>query len=188
MEKVAERLTEYLYDKNIIEETDYTLYQYGFQVGIELVLCLGCSLLIAFVTNTFICVTIFWLFFLSIRSYIGGIHMKKYLWCFVCSCLVSNGISLFNKIHVIPCRFSALLVILSSFYLLGVALMRFRQEENNRAENKYFLKKLVINLSFIILVVFLFLFISCFEYASQCAYTMLVIVISEISAKIVYRH
>ena len=72
--------------------------------------------------------------------------------------------------------------------MCGVTLFKFRLEECNQAENMYFLKKMVLHSTIIILVAFLWHMFSCQKYIYQCAYAMLIIVSSEIMDKMISRH
>ena len=47
MEWVAKRLTNYILAKQVIEEEDRLAYEYGFQTGLEKMICILVSLLIA---------------------------------------------------------------------------------------------------------------------------------------------
>lgn len=188
MERIACRLTEYLCKHSVINEDDYELYQFGLQSGIELLFCFGCSILIALAMDTVISVIIFWILFLCIRSYIGGIHLKKYCWCFLFSCFISNGIGLVNQNLIIPIGASIIIVIATAGYICVSAMFRLKSEENNRDANMYFLKKMSINIMLFMAVVYLLYVYSCNKYISLCAYTMIIIVISEFLAKIAEKH
>ena len=183
MERIAKKITKYLCNQKMIDEVDYELYKYGFQSGLELILCFAGSFLIAGLMGAHVNVLIFWMIFFAVRSYIGGIHLKKYSWCFAFSCLISNGISLVNKFFIIPVKLSSLIILGTSLYIIRKNLLKLRLEDN-KAENSYFLKRVVMHTFIIMLAVLILYSYSCFEYISQCAYTMLIIVISALSSKI----
>ena len=88
MEKIAVKLTELLIRKHIIESSMKDIYQYGFLCSLEI----GA----AFITSMLICLSmgmlkeglIFFAFFIPLRSYLGGVHLKKYWQCYLASCVI----------------------------------------------------------------------------------------------------
>lgn len=91
MEWVAKRLTNYILENAVIAEEDRAAYEYGFQIGLEQLLCILASLTAAFSMNRWWeCVLLLFVFFLQ-RAYVKGIHMKQYWSCFLVSCSVVTG-------------------------------------------------------------------------------------------------
>lgn len=94
MERLSIRIADLLLREQYISEERYSIYQYGMQVALEI----GCS----FISSILICCLwgkvvegmIFFAAFIPLRSYLGGIHMKSYWACFVCSCASLIGILL----------------------------------------------------------------------------------------------
>lgn len=92
MEKLSMKITDLLVRKNCIEQSMYSIYQYGTQMLLEI----GCS----FLTSILICGMcgmlveglIFFAVFIPLRSYLGGVHMKSYWACFLCSVTALVGI------------------------------------------------------------------------------------------------
>lgn len=185
MEKIAYLLTEYLCRHNAIENSEFELYEYGILSGIELVLCVGCSLLISLMMGTTVNVIIFWMIFFSIRSYMGGIHLKRYSYCFFFSCLVCNIVCLISNVWPMQYKYSFILVIVSVGTILWLAYIRWKNEKENLDENRYFLKKLLRNICIIILNMYFLYKLSYLKYVSQCAYTMLIIAVSALVAKVI---
>lgn len=86
MEWVAKRLTNYILAKQVITEENRAAYEYGFQTGLEQMLCIVVSLTVAACMNRmWECVLLLVVFFLQ-RAYVKGIHMKQYWSCFLLSC------------------------------------------------------------------------------------------------------
>lgn len=85
MDKIAEKLTDYILSKGEITEKEYAVYRYGFQSGLEQTLCILFSLCIAYTLNMiWTCIIFMAVFFLQ-RSYIKGIHLNSYTGCFALS-------------------------------------------------------------------------------------------------------
>ena len=76
MKKIANYLTDYICKKGIIKEEDYSIYNYGFQSGLELSFCLCICFIIAVIMGAFYEGFILWGIFLCVRSYAGGVHLK----------------------------------------------------------------------------------------------------------------
>lgn len=88
MDYISKKLTDYIVKKGVIKEEDYEIYHYGLQSGIEVILCILLSIIIATVLDVFLesCVVALVLF--SLRAYICGIHLKRYVSCLVWSTTV----------------------------------------------------------------------------------------------------
>ena len=97
MERVAEKLTNYIVSKGAISKADYELYKYGFQTGMEMLVCVATGLLVAVQMGMFGEGVLFFLLFFSLRSYVGGIHMDSFKACYLLSCIVQIGVLLFGK-------------------------------------------------------------------------------------------
>lgn len=88
MQKLAERLTEYILKQGIIEEEDFDIYKYGFQTGMELLFCVITSMIVAVCMGKgFECLLLILTFF-SLRGNMDGIHMKRFSSCYLLSCVV----------------------------------------------------------------------------------------------------
>ncbi|MDE5777975.1 MAG: accessory gene regulator B family protein [Lachnospiraceae bacterium] len=85
MEELANQLTNYILTKNVIKEEDYEIYRYGFQVGMELSLCISvCIIAAGYMRMLPECTLLMAVLFLQ-RAYVDGLHMKKFWSCFLLS-------------------------------------------------------------------------------------------------------
>lgn len=178
MERIAERITNYIYHSGAIEKDDYELYKYGFQSGLEMSFCVAICFLIAAVINSLYEEVLFWVLFFGIRSYAGGIHMKKYSSCIICSCLVNTGILLLNKYFIIQKDMAFFLILLFFLFILTASFREFKRKETAVDEMKYYLKKLRIKAG---LLLFMSIFGEMFSWErslSLAAYTLAAIAIS----------
>lgn len=104
MEHLAKRLADYICEKEIITEEMTEIYQYGFQCFLELSVSTVCSIIIALFLGMLPECLFFFLLFIPMRSYGGGLHMKTYFACFIGSCLILTASLLAVKYLQSPFR------------------------------------------------------------------------------------
>lgn len=101
MSKFADKITNYIMNKGIIDPDDYDIYHYGFQTGIELIICLTVSAIIAGFMDLFIEYVVVLSVLLPLRAYVCGIHMERFVSCFLCSViLVTCGPYVIQKVLI----------------------------------------------------------------------------------------
>ena len=184
MNKIAKKLTEYIIKKNVITETNRELYEFGFLVvlekGLFLLICLGIAIFMNVFWNAFL----FFLIFIPLRSYAGGLHFNNYKICFFVSCVVyifvlfsTNFVSCSNIVNML-----ILLTVEGGIYYL------YPVEHINRAidddENNFFKKKLFIWLCIDAFIAIVCLRFSDEKYLQIVINTLLVVFITMIMGKI----
>lgn len=87
MEKLSIKITNHLLSKQLIEESMYSIYQYGMQMALEIGLSLITSAIICLIWGKVVEGLIFFVIFIPMRSYLGGFHLKSYNACYICSCI-----------------------------------------------------------------------------------------------------
>lgn len=97
MERLAERLTHYILSYEGMKEEDYNIYKYGIQTGLEMILCLFISTILAINLKSLVEFLIFIVVFFALRSYVGGFHLKHFTSCCFCSCCVICAVLIFSK-------------------------------------------------------------------------------------------
>lgn len=130
MEKIAARLTGILLERHIIDKSMYDIYKYGFLSLLEI----GSALL----TSTLICLgmgmikegIIFFAFFIPLRSYLGGVHLKKYWQCYLASCLALFTVLMVVKFVVINPRIICVATVLGVAGTVWAALVDYRKLRN----------------------------------------------------------
>ena len=159
MNFLSKKLTEYILEKGIIEKYNYEIYQYGFQIFLELSLNILCSIIIAVVLDMKIECIFFFLFFIPLRSYNGGLHMDRYLSCFLLSCTTLALTLLIVKHFTLDPIFSYLLYAISVFIIIITGPINHPNREVNSEENIRFKAKsnITLALGFIISITFLLL-------------------------------
>ncbi len=159
MNFLSKKLTEYILEKGIIEKYNYEIYQYGFQIFLELSLNILCSIIIAVILDMKIECIFFFLFFIPLRSYNGGLHMDRYLSCFLLSCPTLALTLLIVKHFTLDPIFSYLLYAISVFIIIITGPINHPNREVNSEENIRFKAKsnITLALGFIISITFLLL-------------------------------
>ena len=140
-------LADYVIKKGMVDEEERDVYEYGFQIGIEL----GCFVLyciaLAAYMDMLIGGALFFLIFAPLRAYAGGLHLERFHSCFILSCLTYSAVLALVKYVQAPQIPVFLLVITfgAAVYIL------YPVENNNRKvdeeDDRYFRKKLRIFLS-----------------------------------------
>ena len=159
MNFLSKKLTEYILEKGIIEKYNYEIYQYGFQIFLELSLNILCSIIIAVILDMKIECIFFFLFFIPLRSYNGGLHIDRYLSCFLLSCTTLALTLLIVKHFTLDPIFSYLLYAISVFIIIITGPINHPNREVNSEENIRFKAKsnITLALGFIISITFLLL-------------------------------
>lgn len=114
MDKVAEKLAALLVREKLVSESMLDIYQYGLVRMLEI----GAAVFSGFV----ICLSmgmikeglIFFVFFVPLRSYLGGIHLKKYWHCYIVSCFTLLAVLAMTKMVFLDMRFAVRLIIITA--------------------------------------------------------------------------
>jgi accessory gene regulator B len=148
MERLSIVLTNYIIKKGVITVENYDIYLYGFQSFLEIFFNIICSILIAVSLHMEIECLLFFLFFVPLRSFNGGLHLKSYYSCLIFSCMTMTYILLLVKyIHLsAPVSFLLFLILLIAVKLTGSFDHPNRPVDED--ENIIFIKKT--NLTFIL--------------------------------------
>ncbi|MBR3832883.1 MAG: accessory gene regulator B family protein [Lachnospiraceae bacterium] len=85
MEYISNKLTDFIVKKGVIREEDYAIYHYGLLTGMEVMLCVLLSIIISILLDVLLQSFVVAIVLFSLRSYICGIHMKKYISCLIWS-------------------------------------------------------------------------------------------------------
>lgn len=159
MEYLAKKLTNYIYRKKIITDELVEIYQYGFQCFLELSVSTVCSIMIALLLDMLPECLFFFLLFIPMRSYGGGLHMKTYFACFVGSCLILTSSLLAVKYLSLPIPFSFVLYILSTILILLIGPVDHPNREIDTQENRTFIKRTYFTMlsSFLLALFFIFI-------------------------------
>lgn len=141
MENLAKKLTHYIYEKEIITEEMVEIYQYGFQCFLELSASTICSIIIALFLGMLPECLFFFLLFIPMRSYGGGLHMKTYSACFIGSCFILTSSLLAVKYLTIPIPISFTLYLFAAILILIIGPVDHPNREVDAQENRTFIKR-----------------------------------------------
>lgn len=117
MEKLSYILTCYLVEKNVVAAEKSSIYQYGFQIGMEVCLNTIISILIAILCHMECETIIFFVVFMLLRSYAGGLHLNTYISCLICSCMSLLGLLMIVRYWNIDSPLSMGIVVISLFLI-----------------------------------------------------------------------
>lgn len=90
MKWLSEKLTDYVINTGAVSKELYAVYQYGFQIGLEMMSCLAVCLIISIYLHIIPEFIIFSTIFMLLRSYAGGLHLNSFCVCFICSIAVQT--------------------------------------------------------------------------------------------------
>lgn len=126
MEKIADKLTQLLIRENVIENSMAEIYRYGLVRMLEigaavltgLAICLGMGMVQEGI--------LFFVFFAPLRSYLGGVHLKKYWQCYLASCMSLIIVLLVTKYAVLDSHIAVALIVSGA---AGIAAMAGRERK-----------------------------------------------------------
>ncbi|EOT44553.1 accessory gene regulator B family protein [Enterococcus columbae] len=140
LEFFTQKLIRKLIKYQLISDQDVNLYSYGINLLLSYLLNLFTILLIGLLENKFIETIFFTAIFVFIRSYSGGLHFSKFIYCYIGTVIV---ISLFIQIYKfsIPITILNTIFFLISFILFIINPMDNKNRKFDSIEKKVFSKK-----------------------------------------------
>ena len=87
LKKISEKITKRLIAEEIINDEDKELYHYGIEQGTILLVNILSSVILGLALGCLDIVLMFFLFFIPLRTFCGGIHSKSALMCYIYSML-----------------------------------------------------------------------------------------------------
>lgn len=141
MKQLSERITDYIVKSGAISEESYAIYQYGFQIGLEMGSCFLVSLGIALYLHMIPQFFVFTGIFMLLRTYAGGLHLNSYLGCFICSTAVQTITLLINSQYAIVFPVAWGIILISTALILKNAPVENINRELD-AEEKSIVKRL----------------------------------------------
>lgn len=179
MKRLSEKLTSYVIKTGVVSEESYAVYQYGFQIGLEMLCCFVICLSIAIYLHMIPEFIVFTGIIMLLRSYAGGVHLNSFGACFGCSVIVQTLVLIINSKFSFPILKAWVIILVSAFLILQSAPV----ENANRkldSEGKKHCKKVATKI-----VIGIFIVAGCGTLAgatkivSLVALTVLVVLISQ---------
>lgn len=142
MQRLSRFLADYVINKGVVNETEREIYEYGFlcslEVGIFVLFCLIVSISLRMYVNGIL----FFIIFSPIRSYAGGLHLKKYRSCFALSCLTFSVVLLIVKyVQVTEFILAEILIVLEALVYLMYPVENANRKVDE-SEDRYFKARL----------------------------------------------
>lgn len=183
MKRITKGLTDYVIQKGMVKEEDRELYEYGFMITIEAGLFILFSLFVLLYLHMIKEGILFFLIFVPLRSYAGGLHLDRFYSCFALSCLTFSGILLIVRCVHIPLLFSFVGLVVLEIAIYALYPVENINREVDSEENSFFKTRLKIFLviDFVIATI-------CVAFKNECfvflmAMTFFIIVITMILGK-----
>ena len=187
MEYLAKKLTNYIFEKGIITEDGIEIYQYGFQCFLELSASTICSIIIALLLGMLPECLFFFLLFIPIRSFGGGLHMKTYFACFIGSCLILTSTLLAVKYLTMPIPISFFLYLFAAILVLLIGPVDHPNREVDAQENRTFIKRTYFSMLISLLLALFFVFTQNTRYMFLQAIVFLFISVTSLTGRLMYR-
>lgn len=137
MRYLSGKITDYIIKMGVISDELYEVYQYGFQIGMEMFSCFAVCLVIAIYLHTILEFAVFTMIFMLLRTYAGGIHMNSFSGCFICSVTVQTIILIINRQYTLACPVSWLIIFCGALLILKVAPVENINRELDLDEKKH---------------------------------------------------
>lgn len=137
MKHLSEKITDYIVKAGAISEKSYTVYQYGFQIGLEMLSCFLVCFFIAIYLHMIPEFIVLTCIFMLLRTYAGGVHLNSFGRCFICSVLVQILILKISGQYVFPIIGSWIFIILELMLIFLLAPVENVNKELDEGEKKH---------------------------------------------------
>lgn len=187
MKRLSEKLTEYIIETGAVSAELYAIYQYGFQIGLEMLCCFVSCLSIAIYLHMIPEFIVFTGIFMLLRVYAGGVHFNSFGKCFICSIVVQMLILFIDSKYKLALTDAWRIIIICAILILKAAPVESINRELESDEKKYCQK---VTMKILICI---FIFVGCCTIAcltsivSLTALTILVILISQYIGVVKYK-
>lgn len=192
MERLSIAFTNYIIHKKVISKENYEAYQYGFLTFFELILNLICSVCIAVLLHMELECLLFFVFFIPLRSYNGGLHLKSYYSCLIFSCMTMTFILLIVKYFQVSTSVSFCLYVILLLLIKFTGAVNHPNRPVTAEENLSFNQKTNLTLLFSLLFAFCFLIFNLERYLLLEMLIFLLVfstlVISKLKQRVVGNH
>lgn len=180
MEWLADKLTDYILKKEIISKESYEIYRYGMLTALEMTLCMAICFIIAIHLKSFLEFVVLITVFFSLRAYVGGIHLKHYLACLLCSCLIITFLLVAAHTWYFNLRIAVIVTAVTFFLIDWLAPLATKERVNDHEEAVFFNRQRRRILFGIAALDIVFVLLKLRVFWSLILYTMLVVLISMI--------
>ena len=145
MKYFSEKLTSYIVKSGAVPEESYEIYQYGFQIGLEMLSCLLACFGIAVYLHMIPEFAVVTGIFMMLRSFVGGVHLNSFDACFMCSVTVQTLVLVVNRLYTQPLNLAWGIIVLSSVLIWNMAPVQGINRELDADEKKH-CRKVAVNI------------------------------------------
>lgn len=183
MAKLNKKLADYIIQKDMASESDREMYEYAFEITAEVGVFAVACVVLALCLHMFWEGILFFIIFIPLRSYAGGLHMKTFISCFCLSCLVFSGVLLAARYLEVPGCFSITILLLLEIIVYKLYPVENANRDVDEEENVYFKRKLKVFLLLDYMIAVICLILRNDRYLLVIAVTFLLIVVTMIAGK-----
>lgn len=142
--KISQKVTDRLLSRNVINDSDYEIYQYGLELLLTSILNLLTLIAIGMIMGMMWQAIIFVFTFIMLRKYAGGYHSSTPLRCYILTCLVIlNSLSVMKYIKINIFVYLGLFVF-SSIIILTCSPVESANKKLDKLEKTLYRKKTVV--------------------------------------------
>ena len=126
----ASKITSFLIDNKEIEQEDYEVYKYGFEVLIAFILNIAIVLIIGLLFNKVFYSIVFLVCYCPIRQFVGGYHANNYTKClliFILIFILTMNIPLNIDFQI----YTFMIFIISTLSYIGIFILAPLEHRNN---------------------------------------------------------
>ena len=183
MYTIAEKLTDYVIQNGNIKDEERSIYVYGFQVALEQTVCYVICFLGAIFLKAIPEGIIFFIVFVPLRSYAGGLHLNRYWSCLLLSCITFFSIITLSKYLWFPAYLEMICLIFLEIVILKLYPVEKININVDIYENAQFKKRLKIFLMINIIIGIVFAITKQYIYLNTIFYTIWLITITMVIGK-----
>lgn len=137
MGKLSEKITRYVIDAGAVSEELYAVYQYGFLIGLEMLICLFVCMSIAIYLHTIPEFLVSTGVFMFLRTYAGGVHLNSFKACFTCSVAIQVMILQINNKYPLELFAAWGIILVSSICIWELSPVENINHELEREEKEH---------------------------------------------------
>ena len=179
MKHIAEKLTKYVVKASAVSEEYYAIYQYGFQIGLEMLCCFIACLSIGVYLQMIPEFIVYTGTFILLRTYAGGIHLNSFASCFVCSVMVQTFAFLINRMYKLLLMGAWVVIVVSNLFIWKFAPVENINRELDSEEKIHCKKRTMKIIIGILIGAVFFTFRGKEEMVSIIALTVFIVLISQ---------
>lgn len=172
-----------LIGESLIKEVEKDLYIYGLNLFFKYFFNCTLAIIFGLTNNTLKETLVFLLFFVSLRSYAGGLHLRKDFLCTAFSLLVLYVVMFIIKNSVISSMMGMIFSLISSLIICWAGPVGNKNKPLSVVEHKYFRKKLVKTVCIQLLIFFVVMFLKIEWFITTMSLNFLFTTLSVIAGK-----